>query len=34
MKRIFLFLIALVSINCSSIRVFADHDSAVDFDQV
>ncbi len=33
MKRIFLFLLAIVSINCSSIRVFADHDSTVNFDQ-
>ena len=33
MNRIFLFLLAIVSINCSSIRVFADHDSTVNFDQ-
>ena len=33
MKRILLFFIALININCSSIRVFADHDSAVDFNQ-
>ena len=33
MKRILLLLLILVSINCSSIRVFADHDSAIDFSQ-
>ena len=33
MKRILLFFVALISINCSSIRVFSDHDSAVEFNQ-
>ena len=33
MKRVFLFLLAFVSIHCSSIRVFADHDSEADFSQ-
>ncbi len=33
MKRLFLLLLAVVSVQCSSIRVFADHDSSVDFDQ-
>lgn len=33
MKKVFLLVIALASINCSSVRVFADHDSSIDFSQ-
>ncbi|MGB1449820.1 MAG: DUF4136 domain-containing protein [Flavobacteriaceae bacterium] len=33
MQRLLLLLIVLATVNCSTIRVFADHDSSIDFDQ-
>ena len=31
MRNLFLLSVLLLSVSCSSIRVFADHDSSVDF---